>query len=118
MPANCSTAFWDPIAGKCLCTSISCAFTDGSRPIGVSTLGPITGIVFSLPLSQPNGANLTGGGTGGNFSGSASKPSHSYVAFNGNDAMPESLPSGWWQSVLVGSIGIAFGVVEALVRRP
>ena len=32
--------------------------------------------------------------------------------------MPESLPSGWWQSVLVGSIGIAFGVVEALVRRP
>ena len=36
VPANCSTPFWDPVAGKCLCDDDSCAFTDDSRPIGVS----------------------------------------------------------------------------------
>ncbi|EJD35732.1 hypothetical protein AURDEDRAFT_117259 [Auricularia subglabra TFB-10046 SS5] len=46
LPANCSTPFWDPIAGKCLCNSNSCKFDDATRPIG------------------PNGQNLTGGGTG------------------------------------------------------
>jgi len=46
LPANCSTPFWDPIGNKCLCTSSSCQFSDMTRPIG------------------PNGANLTGGGTG------------------------------------------------------
>jgi hypothetical protein len=35
--ANCSTPFWDPIEGKCICTSSTCAFTDDSRPIGVCT---------------------------------------------------------------------------------
>jgi len=34
LPANCSTAFFDPIANKCLCESSSCAFTDQTRPIG------------------------------------------------------------------------------------
>jgi len=42
VPANCSTPFWDPIGGKCLCTSDSCAFNDDSRPIGVSTPSAIT----------------------------------------------------------------------------
>jgi hypothetical protein len=36
LPTNCSTPFWDPINGKCVCTSSTCAFTDNSRPIGVS----------------------------------------------------------------------------------
>lgn len=36
VPANCSTAFWDPIGNQCLCTSSDCQFTDESRPIGVS----------------------------------------------------------------------------------
>jgi len=62
--ANCSTPWWDPIAGKCLCTTSSCAFTDPSRPIG------------------PNGANLTGGGTGQE----TATASASYVPFNGNGA--------------------------------
>ncbi|KAF8204065.1 hypothetical protein BJ912DRAFT_941794 [Pholiota molesta] len=35
LPSNCSTPFWDPIGGKCLCNEGSCAFTDNSRPIGV-----------------------------------------------------------------------------------
>ena len=38
VPANCSTPFWDPIAGKCICTASTCAFTDNSRPVGVRTL--------------------------------------------------------------------------------
>jgi hypothetical protein len=36
VPANCSTPFWDPIKGQCICTSDTCAFADNSRPIGVS----------------------------------------------------------------------------------
>jgi hypothetical protein len=35
LPQNCSTPFWDPVNGKCVCTSDTCAFTDNSRPIGV-----------------------------------------------------------------------------------
>jgi hypothetical protein len=117
VPANCSTPFWDPIEGKCLCTSDSCAFNDDSRPIGVSTLNAVTGPGLSLSPTQPNGANLTGGGTGGNFSGDT-QPTKSYVPFNGgNGATSKFLPSGWWQSVLLGSIGIAFGAIEVFARR-
>jgi hypothetical protein len=36
VPVNCSTPFWDPIAGSCICTSNTCAFADNSRPIGVN----------------------------------------------------------------------------------
>ncbi|KAH7920945.1 hypothetical protein BV22DRAFT_1039233 [Leucogyrophana mollusca] len=78
LPANCSTPFWDPIAGNCLCTSSSCAFTDNSRPIG------------------PNGANLTGGGTGGTDGSSGASSTPTYINFNG--ASPVSL----WGSGLVG----------------
>lgn len=49
LPANCSTTYWDPIEGRCLCTSPSCAFTDVSRPVA------------------PNGASYTGGGIGGDI---------------------------------------------------
>jgi hypothetical protein len=35
VPPNCSTPFWDPIGGKCLCSATSCNFNDDSRPIGV-----------------------------------------------------------------------------------
>ena len=59
LPANCSTAFWDPVAGQCICNSADCQFTDDSRPIG------------------PNGANLTGGGTG-------AQAQTTYVPFNDN----------------------------------
>ena len=38
VPANCSTAFWDPIGNQCTCTSSTCQFQDNSRPIGVSRL--------------------------------------------------------------------------------
>jgi hypothetical protein len=38
VPANCSTPFWDPVKGQCLCTSSTCQFQDNSRPIGVSHL--------------------------------------------------------------------------------
>ncbi|KIY51975.1 hypothetical protein FISHEDRAFT_63969 [Fistulina hepatica ATCC 64428] len=46
LPLNCSTPFWDPIAGNCICDAQNCQFTDTSRPIG------------------PNGANLTGSSIG------------------------------------------------------
>jgi hypothetical protein len=35
LPSNCSTPFWDPVAGHCICNSTTCAFNDNSRPIGV-----------------------------------------------------------------------------------
>ncbi|KAH7911595.1 hypothetical protein BJ138DRAFT_1150251 [Hygrophoropsis aurantiaca] len=91
LPSNCSTPFWDPIAGNCLCTSSSCAFTDNSRPIG------------------PNGANLTGGGTGGSSSGASQTPS--YVNFNG--APPVKLFGsglvGVVCAVFVGALGAIAG---------
>ncbi|KAH6911134.1 hypothetical protein BKA70DRAFT_53629 [Coprinopsis sp. MPI-PUGE-AT-0042] len=37
LPANCSTSFWDPIEGRCTCTSDDCNFTDVERSIGVCT---------------------------------------------------------------------------------
>ncbi|CUA67472.1 hypothetical protein RSOLAG22IIIB_03124 [Rhizoctonia solani] len=67
LPANCSTPFWDPIGAKCLCQDSACQFVDQSRPIG------------------PNGANLTGGGTGSSTSTASAGPS--YVPFNGAEGL-------------------------------
>ncbi|KAJ7760140.1 hypothetical protein DFH07DRAFT_442335 [Mycena maculata] len=89
LPTNCSTPFWDPIAGKCLCTSSTCAFTDASRPIGA------------------NGANLTGGGTGGVADGSATATA-SYVPFNGEGY---AMPAGAWAATLVGALGALVGTL-------
>lgn len=95
LPSNCSTAFWDPIAGQCLCTSSTCQFTDNSRPVG------------------PNGANLTGGGTGGSAaSGSASS---SFVPFNG--APLPLMPAGVLPAIILGCVGAllgAFGVASRI----
>jgi len=93
LPANCSTPWWDPVAGNCLCTGSSCQFQDNSRPIG------------------PNGANLTGGGTGGSggdatASGAAAA---SYLPFNGNGASP-AFPAGTWPAILFGVFGIVGGL--------
>lgn len=64
--ANCDTAWWDPIAGKCLCNDSSCAFADGTRPIG------------------PNGANLTSAATTNvDGSGSNGTPADPYKNFSG-----------------------------------
>ncbi|KAJ7045231.1 hypothetical protein C8F04DRAFT_1068164 [Mycena alexandri] len=87
LPANCSTAFWDPIGGKCLCTSATCAFADNSRPIG------------------PNGANLTGGGTGG-AAGASASPTAAYVPFNGKGF---AVPPGVWAATFVAAIGALVG---------
>ncbi|RKO88933.1 hypothetical protein BDK51DRAFT_24795, partial [Blyttiomyces helicus] len=32
LPTNCHPLWWDPVAGKCLCTSPSCAYQDTGRP--------------------------------------------------------------------------------------
>ncbi|KZP04662.1 hypothetical protein FIBSPDRAFT_1054534 [Athelia psychrophila] len=96
LPANCSTPFWDPIAGNCLCTSSTCAFTDGTRPIG------------------PNNASLTGGGTGGGSGTASASPTQSFHAFN---AALSVLPSGIWPTVVIGCVGAflgAFGVAARL----
>jgi len=89
LPANCSTAFWDPIEGQCICESSTCQFQDNSRPIG------------------PNGANLTGGGTGG-LASAAVAPSSTYVPFNGNGAA-SLLPAGIWMASMLGFIGVTLG---------
>ena len=34
LPLNCSTPFWDPIAGKCLCSDSQCQFSDETKSIG------------------------------------------------------------------------------------
>ncbi|KDQ15546.1 hypothetical protein BOTBODRAFT_31441 [Botryobasidium botryosum FD-172 SS1] len=87
LPANCSTPFWDPIKGQCLCTDSSCAFTDNSRPIG------------------PNGANLTGGGTGG----AHTTPTPSYVPFDNGSPLPYLVPdAGVWAALFVGLAGAVF----------
>ncbi|GJE88021.1 carbohydrate esterase family 4 protein [Phanerochaete sordida] len=97
VPANCSTPFWDPIAGKCICTASTCAFTDNSRPIG------------------PNGANLTGGGTGSSpLSASASATQNPYVPFNGNGAAP-SLPAlGAASTLVLGALVAVAGIFASL----
>ncbi|KAJ7292585.1 hypothetical protein C8J57DRAFT_1831 [Mycena rebaudengoi] len=84
LPSNCSTPFWDPIAGNCICTASTCAFSDTSRPIG------------------PNGVNLTGGGTGG------SNPTQPYVPFNGK---AYSIPPGVWAATAVGAFGALAGML-------
>ncbi|KAL8279618.1 hypothetical protein RQP46_007931 [Phenoliferia psychrophenolica] len=52
--ANCSTAFFDPVANKCLCTDATCAFQDNTGPIteptgtpGGNASGTATGSVAS-----------------------------------------------------------------------
>lgn len=85
IPGNCSTAFWDPIGNKCLCQDSSCAFTDNSRPIG------------------PNGANLTGGGTGGDAAVTTS--ASPFMPFNGG-----AMPTGLWSAVGAAAFGAVAGV--------
>lgn len=97
LPSNCSTPFWDPVAGKCICTSSTCSFTDQSRPIG------------------PNGANLTGGGTGTSDGSSPSESSNPYIPFNGNGALP-SIPSGAIPAIVIGAIGAVFGLMSIGAR--
>ncbi|KAF7340971.1 hypothetical protein MSAN_02082500 [Mycena sanguinolenta] len=88
LPTNCSTPFWDPVAGNCICSSSNCAFTDNARPIG------------------PNGANLTGGGTGGSAAASASTTA-AYVPFNGRGF---ALPPGVWAATGVAAVGAFVGM--------
>jgi peptidoglycan/xylan/chitin deacetylase (PgdA/CDA1 family) len=92
LPGNCSTPFWDPVAGHCLCTSSTCAFTDNTRTIG------------------PNGANLTGGGTGG-ASGDSSSPTPTFIPFNGD--LPR-LPAGLWPALALGCAGALLGAFGVL----
>lgn len=92
LPSDCQTAFWDPIGAKCLCQNgTSCQFTDQTRPIG------------------PNGANLTGGGTGD------SPATTSYVPFGGGGGTfgaafrAATVDGGIVAGVLVGFVGVVFG---------
>ena len=92
--SNCSTPFWDPIKGECICTSSTCAFTDTSRPIG------------------PNGANLTGDQLNTTDEAAPSQSSDLYVPFNG----AVGLPAGAATALLVGVVGAFVGAVGAVVR--
>lgn len=88
LPSNCSTPFWDPIKGDCICNSSTCAFTDNSRSIG------------------PNGANLTGGNstiTGSGAAGASQTGPHVLSA-----ALP-SVPGGVIPTLILGCLGAVFG---------
>ena len=93
--SNCSTPFWDPIKGECICTSSTCAFTDTSRPIG------------------PNGANLTGSEINSTDGSAATQTSDPYVPFN---AARSALPAGVWPALLVGVFGAVVGACGAFAR--
>ncbi|TBU62469.1 hypothetical protein BD310DRAFT_871227 [Dichomitus squalens] len=95
LSSNCSTPFWDPIKGQCICNSSTCAFTDASRPIG------------------PNGANLTGDQVNSTDGSSSSQTADPYVPFN---AAAPQLPAGVTTALLVGVIGAFVGAVGAVAR--
>ncbi|KAI5477686.1 chitin deacetylase [Pseudohyphozyma bogoriensis] len=59
LPSNCSTPFWDPIAGKCICTSATCAFQDDTGPIvePSSTNSSATGSSSSASPTSTNGTS-------------------------------------------------------------
>ncbi|ETW86638.1 carbohydrate esterase family 4 protein [Heterobasidion irregulare TC 32-1] len=95
LPSNCSTPFWDPIKGDCICTSDTCTFSDDSRPIG------------------PNGANLTGGGTGGSEVSASASATQSYVPFNA--ALP-AVPAGVVPALLVATVGMFAGFISTYGR--
>ncbi|KAK7059713.1 family 4 carbohydrate esterase [Favolaschia claudopus] len=96
LPSNCTTAFWDPIGGKCTCSSDQCKFNDQSRPIG------------------PNGANLTGGGTGGGAAGSSASPTGTYVPFNGASFSGFSFGAGSLTAAAVAAFGALVGAWTVL----
>lgn len=119
VPANCSTPFWDPIGNKCICNSTTCSFSDDSRPIGVCRhllFSIICSCVYALTSSssilQPNGANLTGGGTGGAFASDTSS-TPSFVSFNG--VLP-LLPVGVLPALAVGLSGALLGAAGVYGR--
>ncbi|KAI0001863.1 hypothetical protein BJV77DRAFT_970038 [Russula vinacea] len=91
LPANCSTPWWDPVKGTCLCSGASCQFQDNSRPIG------------------PNGANLTGDNGTDAASNGRPSPTPSFLSFNGNGATA-SLPAGTWPAIMIGFFGIVGGL--------
>ncbi|KAI0368946.1 hypothetical protein BV20DRAFT_947179 [Pilatotrama ljubarskyi] len=98
LSSNCSTPFWDPIKGECICNSSTCAFTDTSRPIG------------------PNGANLTGDQvSSGSASGaSATQSADPYMPFNGAPH-GAGVSTGVWTAALAGVVGALVGTYGAVV---
>lgn len=95
LPTNCSTPFWDPIGGKCICSSSNCQFEDNSRPIG------------------PNGANLTGGGTGGSFDAGTPQSTPSYAPFD-SAAPTARLPHGVMLAVTLACLSTLLGALCVL----
>ncbi|EPQ30700.1 uncharacterized protein PFL1_01601 [Pseudozyma flocculosa PF-1] len=86
---SCDTPWWDPVAGKCLCSGSGCGFSDSTRAIG------------------PNGANLTSSGSN-NLDGKAASATASqdpYRNFNGAAATVKmGSVAGWASSLAVGAI--------------
>ncbi|KAN0065437.1 hypothetical protein ACQY0O_001273 [Thecaphora frezii] len=85
--SKCDTPWWDPIAGKCLCSGGNCGFTDDTRAIG------------------PNGANLTSSGSSNQAgSSSASATQDPYRNFNGASPIKYAGAAGWAASLAVGAM--------------
>lgn len=94
---NCTTPFWDPVQGKCLCTAPNCTYVDNSKPIG------------------PNGANLTGGLLGNAFKASGGSPAQ-YTPFNGAAFHSAPLPKGAWPAMFLGCVGAMLGIAGITSR--
>ncbi|KAJ7242402.1 hypothetical protein B0H12DRAFT_1023761 [Mycena haematopus] len=102
IPSNCSTPFWDPVGGICLCKSASaCAalYTNNALAIG------------------PNGANLTGG-TASASASAAPTPTVKYQPFNGmgfSAARALSAGNGLWAATAtVVALGALAGMQMVL----
>jgi len=85
--ANCTTAFWDPVQGICLCEGSSCQYNDLTQAIG------------------PNGATLTGGGS------RSSLPTQQASNVNGaaDLVLSSSSVAGVLGTAVVGVIGAVIG---------
>lgn len=95
LPANCSTAFWDPIGASCLCTNTTCAFTDQTGPInGNGTSSPTGNGTSGSGTSTPSSSSSPSGKSG------AASPLHDVRAVMG--------------AMALGLVGVAAGVVGTL----
>ncbi|KAM0749461.1 hypothetical protein T439DRAFT_343434 [Meredithblackwellia eburnea MCA 4105] len=60
LPANCSTAFFDPVKNQCTCQAAACAFTDNTGPITTPNSSSSTNS-SSNSTSPASGGNTKGG---------------------------------------------------------
>ncbi|ORX57390.1 hypothetical protein DM01DRAFT_1319238 [Hesseltinella vesiculosa] len=61
VPDNCDSIWWDPVAGQCLCTNSSCAYTDTAAPTNGSSNGTSANGSGSKSAAAPLTKPMLGG---------------------------------------------------------